>query len=109
MRLFQRPLTVDDRVRHDGRIVRIEEGIQLCLVQVLLIAGGGGFGDPLSRDITAVENDVVNGYVSIAKASEDYGVVIDPPTLMADERASQKLRTSMKNQATSPEAAGGEE
>jgi len=87
-------------------------GLTLCQpgdVVAFYSAGGGGFGDPLSRDITAVENDVVNGYVSIAKASEDYGVVIDPPTLMADERASQKLRTSMKNQATSPEAAGGEE
>jgi N-methylhydantoinase B len=47
-------------------------------------AGGGGYGNPLERDPQAVEEDVLNGYVSIEKAREDYGVVIDPATLKVD-------------------------
>jgi N-methylhydantoinase B len=38
--------------------------------------GGGGFGDAYRRDPQAVLADVRNGYVSVAGAREDYGVVI---------------------------------
>jgi N-methylhydantoinase B len=55
-------------------------------------AGGGGYGDPLLRDPQAVEADVVNGYVSIEKAREDYGVVIDPTTLKVDLEETDKVR-----------------
>jgi N-methylhydantoinase B len=55
-------------------------------------AGGGGYGDPLLRDPLAVEADVVNGYVSIEKAREDYGVVIDPTTLKVDAAETEKVR-----------------
>src|SRR5699024_3616503 len=39
-------------------------------------AGGGGFGDPMERDIDAVLEDVIDGYVSLERARKDYGVVI---------------------------------
>ncbi len=39
-------------------------------------AGGGGLGDPLERDVEAVCEDVADGYVSIERASKDYGVVV---------------------------------
>jgi N-methylhydantoinase B/oxoprolinase/acetone carboxylase alpha subunit len=32
-------------------------------------AGGGGWGDPLQRDPAAVLNDVLQGYVSLARAT----------------------------------------
>jgi len=35
---------------------------------------------------------VVNGYVSIEKAREDYGVVIDPATLSVDAAETEKIR-----------------
>jgi N-methylhydantoinase B len=38
--------------------------------------GGGGFGDPFSRDAERVRRDVVAGYVSPAAAERDYGVVV---------------------------------
>ena len=38
--------------------------------------GGGGFGNPLERDIANVEQDLNFGYVSRASAERDYGVVI---------------------------------
>jgi N-methylhydantoinase B len=59
-------------------------------------AGGGGYGDPLKRDPAAVEQDVHHGYVSPAKAREDYGVVIDPETLCADTAATETLRAAMR-------------
>jgi len=59
-------------------------------------AGGGGYGDPLQRDPEAVEADVRNEYVSVEKAREDYGVVIDPATLQVDPAATEKLRSERR-------------
>ncbi|MCD6305563.1 MAG: hydantoinase B/oxoprolinase family protein [Deltaproteobacteria bacterium] len=59
-------------------------------------AGGGGFGNPLERDVDQVEQDVMDGYVSIDKAREDYGVVIDPATLKVDRPSTENLRNAMR-------------
>ena len=40
------------------------------------MAGGGGWGDPFTRDPAAVADDVANEKVSVAAARELYGVVI---------------------------------
>ena len=71
-------------------------------------AGGGGFGSPLERDISDVERDVNYGYVSIEKAQNDYGVVIDEASLKADGNATRRLRASMRKSRTLPEVSGGE-
>jgi len=55
-------------------------------------AGGGGCGNPLERDPEMIERDVLEGYVSIERAREDYGVVIDPKTLKVDMEATKRLR-----------------
>ena len=60
-------------------------------------AGGGGYGDPLQRDPQVVEADVVNGYVSIEKAREEYGIVIDPVTLKVDLAETDRIRGSREN------------
>jgi N-methylhydantoinase B len=65
-------------------------------VVVMDAAGGGGYGEPLERDPEMVENDVINGYVSIESAREDYGVVINPETQRVDPNATKKLRESSK-------------
>ena len=39
--------------------------------------GGGGYGDPFTRDPEAVLRDVIEGYVSLGAAERDYGVAID--------------------------------
>ncbi|MHB8205638.1 MAG: hydantoinase B/oxoprolinase family protein, partial [Desulfomonilaceae bacterium] len=41
-------------------------------------AGGGGYGSPFERDPQEVVQDVRNGYVSLEKAYEDYGVIMMP-------------------------------
>ena len=59
-------------------------------------AGGGGYGNPLEREPEMVESDVIEGYVSLEKAREDYGVVIHPKTRKLDEEATRKLRDTLK-------------
>ena len=55
-------------------------------------AGGGGYGDPFEREPDAVAHDVAEGYVSVEKAEEQYGVVIDPETGKVDAKATDVLR-----------------
>lgn len=54
--------------------------------------GGGGYGDPFERDPEMVLGDVLEGYVSLERAREDYGVVIDQKTMKIDEEGTNKLR-----------------
>ncbi len=65
-------------------------------VVIMDAAGGGGYGDPLERDMEQVERDMENGYVSLEGARESYGVVIDPETLTVDREETEKLRESLK-------------
>jgi N-methylhydantoinase B len=46
----------------------------------VVVAGGGGYGNPLEREVALVEEDVAKGYVTIEGAYRDYGVEIDPKT-----------------------------
>ena len=55
-------------------------------------AGGGGHGNPFEREVERVLSDVTEGYVSVERAREDYGVVIDPQTLQVDRKATEGLR-----------------
>jgi N-methylhydantoinase B len=43
--------------------------------------GGGGYGDPRTRDSEAVRRDVRAGFVSPAAAEKLYGVRLDPASL----------------------------
>jgi N-methylhydantoinase B len=56
------------------------------------IQGGGGVGDPFERDVESVIEDVRDELVSIEKAKEEYGVVLDPKTLAIDREETLKLR-----------------
>ena len=57
----------------------------------LQTGGGGGFGHPFDRDPADVREDVIDGYVSLARARRDYGVVLDEDGLV-DENATHRLR-----------------
>lgn len=62
--------------------------------------GGGGFGDPFTRSIDYVIEDVVDGYVSLAGAARDYGVAVlaGPETnaVVLDAAATESLRKSLQ-------------
>jgi N-methylhydantoinase B len=54
--------------------------------------GGGGYGRPMEREPELVAADVLDGYVSLEKAQQDYGVKLDAETLEVDEMETKKLR-----------------
>jgi N-methylhydantoinase B len=56
--------------------------------------GGGGWGDPFERDPDAVLADVVDEYVSVEGARDDYGVVIDEVAMTVDDGATAALRNA---------------
>ena len=57
--------------------------------------GGGGYGDPLARAVSAVVQDVRDRRVSLQMARERYGVVLHEPDLSVDEAATQQLRRTL--------------
>lgn len=59
----------------------------------MLTPSGGGFGDPLTRDLQRVVDDVIDGYISLDQAREDCGVVLDRRTFAVDWEATEKWRT----------------
>ena len=52
-----------------------------------VLAGAGGWGDPLERDPAAVLRDVRNELLSPEKAAADYGVVVDTRAWTVDAAA----------------------
>jgi N-methylhydantoinase B len=56
-----------------------------------VMAGGGGFGDPLERDPERVLADLLDGKVSRAHAESAYGVVVDSG-FRVDAGATKELR-----------------
>lgn len=55
-------------------------------------SGAGCYDNPIERDPHPVLQDVINEYVSLEKASEDYGVVIDTKHGEIDEKATKNFR-----------------
>jgi N-methylhydantoinase B len=55
--------------------------------------GGGGYGDPLARDVAAVVRDVRDELVSVQVAEHEYGVVLMLDSGRADLEATTRLRT----------------
>jgi len=62
--------------------------------------GGGGYGDPLDRKIELVRWDALNDYISVEKARDVYGVVMDPRSFDVDYQATEELRKKLKAQKT---------
>ncbi|MBS3649819.1 hydantoinase B/oxoprolinase family protein [Pseudaminobacter sp. 19-2017] len=60
-------------------------------IVIMESAGGGGYGDPLTRDPEKVRADVEGGYVSRERASERYGVVFS-----GDGRVDQSATTARR-------------
>jgi N-methylhydantoinase B len=56
--------------------------------------GGGGFGDPLTRDVAAVERDLRCELISAEHARELYGVIVDDQGIV-DQEATRALRAAI--------------
>jgi N-methylhydantoinase B len=74
-------LTKDDNVRlHLGDVIQLQT------------PGGGGYGNPLQRDIALVVRDVQRAYISQDTARQVYGVIFQEDSLAVDMAATQALR-----------------
>ncbi len=65
--------------------------------------GGGGYGDPMTRDAQAVRRDAERGYITLDEAAEVYGVALrrsktatDEDELEIDQTSSEMLRRSAR-------------
>ncbi|MBE17811.1 MAG: hypothetical protein CMH79_03515 [Nitrospinae bacterium] len=59
-------------------------------------SGGGGYGNPLQRNIHLVQEDVSRGYISRSTALETYGVVFkNNKSLEIDEKLTKKERQKL--------------
>jgi len=67
---------------------------------VIVTAGGGGWGDPLERDLARVADDVREGYVSVDAARDQYGVVFTRGTLDVDVQATAARRADLARRRT---------
>lgn len=97
------------RPGHTNRVVinpgtAQEEIIQKCTafelrkgdIVSVQTGGGGGYGNPLDRDHQVVLLDVARGYVSGEAARREYGVVLDPETLVVDMAVTEALRSRLR-------------
>ncbi|MCR4404923.1 MAG: hydantoinase B/oxoprolinase family protein [Candidatus Acetothermia bacterium] len=89
--------------RRDGREERWRKVSNLPLepddVVSFQTGGGGGYGSPLERDPQLVLQDVINGYVSLAAAKAEYGVVLDGQPPKIDLDATKQLRRQMRERS----------
>ena len=78
-----------------GQLVALKRADEVAEV---VLAGGAGYGDPLSRDIDMIVRDLREGYVTPAGAARDYGVVVGEDGTI-DRAASEARRIFMRRAA----------
>jgi N-methylhydantoinase B len=61
-----------------------------------VLAGAGGWGDPLERDPAAVLRDVRNELLSLEKAAAEYGVMVDPGIWSVNAAATERQRAEIR-------------
>jgi N-methylhydantoinase B len=57
----------------------------------MIMASGGGYGNPYKRPVDKVVMDCKNEFISLEQAKEDYGVVIDPDTFDVVELTGDRI------------------
>ena len=92
------PGTPAERRVHSKASDTVEPGDVVSFQQ----SGAGGYGPPWERDPRAVLRDVLEDYVSLEGARQDYGVVIVPATMTVDETETVVARAAMRQPGPVP-------
>ncbi len=88
VRAYLNPGTRRERALRPLETVHLNAGERFLIE----MPGGGGYGDPISRDPQWVLRDVLDGYVSIGAAERDYAVVIDRDGLTVQAEKTAQIR-----------------
>src|SRR5499433_2955233 len=72
------------------------QGVPVRTEVIVRTGGGGGWGDPLERDPTAVRADVQEEFISPRSAREHYGVVLTDK-LAVDHVATEAARNAIRS------------
>jgi len=95
-------------VTGNGDLEKLANVIQVVLKKGQGLRGrdssGGGYGDPLERDVARVHHDVLEGWESREKARDVYGVMftgeIEDDSLAVDVEATQARRAALRMERT---------
>jgi N-methylhydantoinase B len=97
--------------RADGEVAELDAWARVVLAPgetiISISSGGGGYGPPHERDVQRVVRDVVDGWVSVERARDVYGVVLDEHGGV-DEDATRAQRAQLAAGASDSPAAGDE-
>jgi N-methylhydantoinase B len=95
--------------RADGDVAELDAWARVVLAPgetiISISSGGGGYGPPHERDVQRVLRDVVDGWISVERARDVYGVVLDADGRV-DEDATSALRVQLAARASDSPAAG---
>jgi N-methylhydantoinase B len=85
-------MRINDRSIKSGKQFLLKPGDRMTI----RLPGGGGFGNPVSRDLDSLLKDIQNGIVS-PQGARLYGLVLDE-NLTIDWEETKKLRRKLKNE-----------
>lgn len=88
-----RNIFVDEKGEEEVKPTKITTEVEQGTTIYYHTPGGGGFGSPLEREPQKAARDVRAGLVSLKRARELYGVVIDPVTFEVDKEKTEDVRT----------------
>jgi N-methylhydantoinase B len=91
------PASADEISGRQTEVLQAKQATRIdaedCHVSV--VSGGGGYGDPLRRDVERVALDLARGNISAETCRDVYGVVVDGDRVDVD--ATQRLRDELRS------------
>jgi N-methylhydantoinase B len=86
-------------VRRDGTVEMLPSKVPHMQIRagerfVCVGPAGGGYGDPLMRDLARIRDDIADGLLSAEAAAREYGVVVTSSGTI-DEMETARLRAAM--------------
>ncbi|MFV0491453.1 MAG: hydantoinase B/oxoprolinase family protein [Pseudorhodobacter sp.] len=87
-RITRNPDGAEAQVLKSKGLDMVEEGDVIRLQ----LPGAGGYGDPLTRDLDAIDRDLRDGKVTVDAAERGYAVVVDRSNGKIDRAATRKKR-----------------